>query len=116
MEKRQNSQPRASLDDESFLEPPGDKENQHTVESRLPLDDEAATPDESPKGVVVEKTPEWEYVTGLKLALVITAVTLAAFLMLLDNSIIATVGRSLRFCTEELCSTNLSTGHSTDYE
>jgi hypothetical protein len=39
--------------------------------------------------VVAEE--EQEYITGIKLYLVVSAVTLVAFLMLLDMSIIATV-------------------------
>jgi hypothetical protein len=35
--------------------------------------------------------PEWEYVTGFKRYTVISVVTLVAFLMLLDTSIVATV-------------------------
>lgn len=41
--------------------------------------------------VVAAKLEEGENVTGLRLALVIGAVTAAAFLMLLDTSIVATV-------------------------
>jgi hypothetical protein len=36
--------------------------------------------------------PEHEYITGVKLLLILTSVTLVAFLMMLDMSIIATVG------------------------
>ena len=43
---------------------------------------------------LVEKTPE--YITGLKLALVLGCVTFVAFLILLDQSIIATVGNQTK--------------------
>ena len=62
------------------------------ADNNLPLDGETTTLEENPKeSGTGEKEKEWEYVTGLKLMLVITAVTLACFLMLLDNSIISTV-------------------------
>jgi hypothetical protein len=38
-----------------------------------------------------EEEEEWEYVTGIKLAVVIIAVTAACFIMLLDTSIVVTV-------------------------
>lgn len=45
------------------------------------------------KGLDVDVTPqEHEYVTGIRLGMVIAAVTAASFLMLLDTSIVATVG------------------------
>jgi hypothetical protein len=52
--------------------------------------------------VIAEKTTEnneeadddYEYITGIKLLIVVSAVTLVAFLMLLDTSIIATVSRA----------------------
>ena len=37
---------------------------------------------------------DWEYVTGYKLWMILSAVTLACFTMLLDTSIIVTVTRS----------------------
>ena len=46
----------------------------------------------SPSGSPSREPPvEYEYISGMRLWLVILAVTLAAFLMLLDMSIIATV-------------------------
>jgi len=39
--------------------------------------------------------PEHEYATGVKLLLIITSVTLVAFLMMLDMSILATVGLNI---------------------
>jgi hypothetical protein len=91
MENQESSQPRGSLDEKSLLKRPDDKDEQQTIDSNPPLDGETTTPDENPKDSVTGKEKEWEYVTGLKLMLVITAVTLACFLMLLDNSIISTV-------------------------
>lgn len=38
-----------------------------------------------------DESEEWEYVTGFKLHVVVGAVTLAAFVLLLDTAIIATV-------------------------
>jgi hypothetical protein len=57
---------------------------------------------------------DWEYVTGIKLAVVIIAVTGACFLMLLDTSIVATV--SLLQC--HICKIFLMSlaGNSTDHE
>jgi hypothetical protein len=43
----------------------------------------------------VAEQQEWEYITGPKLFLVIGTVTLACFIMLLDTSIVATVGRAI---------------------
>ena len=92
MEKEESSQTRGSLDEKPSLERLDDKEEQQTVDSNLTLDGEAILPVENQKdGVAGPTEPEWEYITGLKLALVIAAVTLACFLMLLDNSIITTV-------------------------
>lgn len=45
--------------------------------------------DTKPSGLVED---DWEYITGYKLAIVVGTVTLAAFTMLLDTSIIVTVG------------------------
>jgi hypothetical protein len=42
-------------------------------------------------------TNEEEWVTGLKLAVIVAAITMAAFLMLLDVSIVATVSPSFPF-------------------
>lgn len=35
---------------------------------------------------------DWEYITGVKLFMVMAVVTLVVFIMLLDSSIVATVG------------------------
>jgi len=40
----------------------------------------------------INEQQEWEYITGPKLYLVIGTVTLVCFIMLLDTSIVATVG------------------------
>ncbi len=47
-------------------------------------------PDDA-QAVPAPKAEEEEWVTGLKLAAIVTALTMAAFLMLLDISIVATV-------------------------
>jgi hypothetical protein len=92
MEKQENLQPRGSLDEKPPLERLESEEKQHNVEALPPCDEETSTTDETPKDTgVTEKEKEWEYITGLKLALVIIAITLACFLMLLDNSILSTV-------------------------
>lgn len=56
-----------------------------TVE-KAPLDDGTAT------ATAKAAEPEYEYITGVKLLLVMASVTLVAFLMMLDMSIIVTVG------------------------
>jgi nucleoside permease NupC len=43
------------------------------------------------------ETNEKEWVTGLKLAVIVAAITMASFLMLLDVSIVATVSPSSLF-------------------
>lgn len=50
-------------------------------------DDSVTTPLEA-----AAELPEHEYATGVKLVLIIASVTLVSFLMMLDMSIIATVG------------------------
>lgn len=49
-------------------------------------------PSDKSTTTVEDGLPEHEYVTGVKLLLVVTSVTLVAFLMMLDMSIIVTVG------------------------
>jgi hypothetical protein len=50
----------------------------------------SASPDNDPT-VPAPEAEEEEWVTGLKLAVIVAAITMAAFLMLLDVSIVATV-------------------------
>jgi nucleoside permease NupC len=67
-------------------------------------------PDESPATTV--DTDEGGNVTGLKLAVIIIAITMAGFLVLLDTSIVATVSTSAvvhRFVL-------MTIGSSTDHE
>ena len=91
MEKKENYQPRESLDEKpSLLEERSNTEGLQDNPETLPNNGDTPTKDESPNDLTPAEK-EWEYVTGLKLLLAIIAVTLAAFLMLLDNSIIATV-------------------------
>jgi hypothetical protein len=92
MEKQEKSQPRESLDDKPSLleERPKSEEHKDNFETDPHQNGDTPTKNESPEDSPPAET-EWEYVTGLKLVLAIIAVTLAAFLMLLDNSIIATV-------------------------
>jgi hypothetical protein len=69
-----------------------DQEPQNGIENSHAQD---IDPDEPPRESLTRTrtdASEWEYVTGVKLAVVIIAVTGACFLMLLDTSIVATVG------------------------
>lgn len=81
MEKQEDSQPDPSLDRV-------ERDKEQMVEASPPLDIE--TPDQS-----ADSAKEWEYITGLKLMVVIAAVTMTAFLVLLDNSIVTTVSQPL---------------------
>lgn len=65
----------------------------HTVDGEKPAD-KTATPDQH-SGVSVQDVEEHhEYITGLKLGVVMVSVTLVVFLMMLDLAIIATVSRN----------------------
>jgi hypothetical protein len=57
---------------------------------------------------------EGQWVTGIKLAVINIALTMAAFLMLLDTSIVATV--SVTSCVPSRMVVNGSVGSSTDHE
>lgn len=95
MEKEEHLQPRGSLDEKSSLERPENEEKQQNVETLPPRDEETNPNNETPPDTAAtNKEPDWEYITGLKLILVLIAITLACFLMLLDNSIIATVSKT----------------------
>lgn len=54
----------------------------------------AKQPDADPKKElsVAEARPDREYVTGVKLFVIVATVTFASFLMLLDNMIVSMVG------------------------
>jgi hypothetical protein len=54
-----------------------------------------STPPATPPAATKADEADWEYVTGLKLHVVIVTVTLACFIMLLDTSIVATVCAAL---------------------
>jgi hypothetical protein len=64
-------------------------------------DTKAISPDVQPpiediQSNPIEKNPQYdgvEYLTGLKLAVVVASVALSCFLMLLDNLIVSTVSR-----------------------
>lgn len=69
----------------------------HTVNGEKSAD-KTATPDQH-SGVSVQNVEEseeehHEYITGLKLGVVMVSVTLVVFLMMLDLAIIATVSRN----------------------
>jgi hypothetical protein len=93
MDKEESSQPRASLDEKSQMQVSDDQEKQTLSAGSAAANNEPATPteDSPPVAKVGTNESDYEYITGLKLALVIIAVTIACFLMLLDNSIVATV-------------------------
>jgi hypothetical protein len=59
------------------------------------VDSSAATADTN----AVKAAPADDYLTGLKLVAVLAAVTMAAFLMLLDLSVVVTVGYGFGFGT-----------------
>jgi hypothetical protein len=59
------------------------------------VDPSAATSDTN----AVKAAPADDYLTGLKLTTVLAAVTMAAFLMLLDLSVVVTVGYGFSFGT-----------------
>jgi hypothetical protein len=54
--------------------------------------DPEKTLDSSTPTDLVQPAHEYEYITGVKLWLVLVSVTLAVFLVMLDESIIVTVG------------------------
>lgn len=89
METEETSPPRESLEEKKSQERPGDDEKAQKIETCPPQDGDTSTTDESPRDAPAAEK-EYEYITGLKLVLVILAVTLACFLMLLDNSILST--------------------------
>ena len=72
------------------------------------IDKDTQSPPKSPAqdpAPVAAETDKMEWVTGLKLAVIIAAITMAAFLMLLDVSIVATVSVPLLFswgCIDDL--------------
>ena len=68
---------------------------------------------DKPEKIEGPQEEEWEYVTGYKLFAVIGVVTLACFIMLLDTSIIATVGSDLAWDPNHLLK---PTGHPQNHE
>lgn len=69
-------------------------EGQSSIPTNVMLESDAATEDRLPEDVKLSNPveEEYQYVTGFKLITVIGCVTLVAFLIMLDQSIIATVG------------------------
>jgi hypothetical protein len=90
MENQETLQPRVSLDEKPPVERPESNEKQQNIET-LPSGETTTNQTPPPDTPPTEKEKEWEYITGLKLILVLIAVTLACFLMLLDSSILSTV-------------------------
>jgi hypothetical protein len=68
-----------------------------TIVSKEPKNPQLDVPDvdHSPVNSAVVNESEVQYVTGVRLAVIISTVTLTAFLIMLDVSIIATVSRLL---------------------
>ena len=56
--------------------------------------------DEKEQPSAVEPKTDHEYVTGIKLFIIVATVAFAGFLMLLDNMIVSTVGRRAFRCLE----------------
>lgn len=81
--KEERSEPQIIADDEKV----DSTSNAPTL--REPTQDEPQTKPED--GDITTEEEEHEWVTGWKLASMMTSLTLAAFLMLLDMSIISTV-------------------------
>ena len=95
-ENLESLRPRDSLNDEPAQGQSSDGEEKHNVEiAPSPNQELGSTVDAPPDKAVLEKEEEWEYITGLKAMLVIAALILACFLMLLDNSIVATVSHAI---------------------
>jgi hypothetical protein len=72
------------------------REDQVTQQEAVTEDFQMPTsnnPDQSPAATKID-TDEGEWVTGIKLGVIISAISTAAFLMLLDVSIVATVSVS----------------------
>jgi hypothetical protein len=77
---------------------PTSKDSESPAVETEPIDKETQPPspktyDEDPAATATGTSKD-EWVTGLKLAVIIAAITMAAFLMLLDVSIVATVSSS----------------------
>lgn len=114
MEMEETSQPRESLEEKKSQERPGDDEKAQKIETCPPQDGDTSTTDESPRDAPAAEK-EYEYITGLKLVLVILAATLACFLMLLDNSILSTVSQSNSIYDDSSVSSQ-ATGYPTHHE
>jgi hypothetical protein len=70
-------------------------EPQDKPEHTAKEDHGSTTEDSSEPNLTATKSEEeWEYITGVKLFLVIGTVTLACFIMLLDTSIVATASQT----------------------
>jgi len=92
MEKKESSDRASTIGGvtiEAHNEPPN--ESDHAGK-----EDQGSTTEDSsgPNLTPTKSEDEWEYITGVKLYLVIGMVTLACFIMLLDTSIVATVSQS----------------------
>lgn len=68
---------------------------------------------DEPSALVVPPTPK--YLSGYRLFLVMTCVTLVCWLMFLDSSIIVTVSQSCRETLSEIFGADTVIGHSSDY-
>lgn len=82
---------RRTSEDNSVLSPAVDGTAKSSTELSSPPRNETESTPSSP---VPEGDSEHEYITGAKLFLAITSITLIVFLMLLDTSIITTVSKT----------------------
>jgi hypothetical protein len=76
---------------EKIMEEARDKETLHQRPTSVQQDGSDQEKDASPQAAAVPTDDEHVYVTGWKLIVVITVVSLSAFIMLLDTSIVVTV-------------------------
>ena len=97
MEKRESSERELAIE-RGANEPQNEPQNELPKEppNATKEDQGSTTGDSSDLHPTATKAPEdgWEYITGVKLFLVIGMVTLACFIMLLDTSIVSTVSET----------------------
>lgn len=77
--------------------PPSQSETQHDGDATLPLELEKKDEIVETYSEHTDDPPEHEYLSGSKLFCVLSGLTLAGFLMLIDASIVATVSTCQKF-------------------
>ena len=87
-EKGSHTEDRASVPESPTIQPQKAEDATH-LSSTEP-------PEQAPATTVIE-TQQEEWITGLKLGVIVAAISMAAFLMLLDVSIVATVSPLVSF-------------------